>query len=301
MSIHRGLIRGFIAGVVVTLLGAGLSGYLLYQRIQSRISPEGVRQKAERALGELTGKKVEVGSAQVTFPNLLTLERVRLSSATETILVMEKLEAFAEGGLEGLQESRFAQLVVTNPVLSLERRDGKWNLVEFLAPLAQLAARAPVAGTSSGHGLPLTLVRVRGLNVTVALENRSPYSGIELADFILSRDKGEGPWSLRGTGGKIRLNPDEAAWPLPDLAEEIRDLFAGTQAPKTQVVDPSQAAPETTDQWLADVALEDVSLELVHSHQSLSLGGISFSAADLFRTLRLQTGSLEKKNLNPGS
>ena len=50
MAIYRGLIRGFLAGVLLTLIVGGGIGYLYYKRIQSQLSPEFIQKTAETVL-----------------------------------------------------------------------------------------------------------------------------------------------------------------------------------------------------------------------------------------------------------
>lgn len=296
MATHRGIIRGFLAGVVVTLIGAGVAGYLFYKGIEAKISPEAIRTAAEETLAGLVQRPVSVGTAKIGIANnLLSMERVRISSATGTLLTVEKLEAFAEGGVDGLQEGRFARIVVTNPVVSLKREGGEWNLSSFLSPLLNSPVGGVVSDSTAENAepaMPLTLVQVFGLQLWVTLENETTYSGVSLKELVLSRSDPEQAWQVHAEDGNVQLNPSADEWPL------LEAMGMGAGIPVTgESVSRTEDADGSDSQWLADVEIENVSLELVHPRQALSVGEISFSAEDFFRVIRLRTGSLEKKSL----
>ena len=301
MSAHRGIIRGFLAGMVVTLIGAGVAGYLFYKGIQAKISPDAIRTAAEDTLTGLVRQPVSVDSAKVGIANnVLSLETVRIASATGDLLTVEKLEAYAEGGMEGLQQGRFSRLVVTNPVVSLERKHGEWNLTSFLSPLL----RSPVGGILSEStaeaavemGMPLTLVEVFGFQLKVTLEDGTTYSGVSLERLVLTREEPQAAWQVRAGDGSLRLNPSSDQWPLLEVFRSVQSLAASSNEESPS--DETDTSGSVSGQhWLANVAVEDVSIELVHPQYALSVGGVSFSAEDLFKVIRLRTGALEKKNL----
>jgi hypothetical protein len=284
--------------MVVTLVGAGIAGYLFYKGIQARISPDAIRIAAEETLTGLVRQPVSVDSAKVGIANnLLSLERVRISSATGALVSVEKLEAYAEGGMEGLQQGRFARIVVTNPVVSLQRKDGEWNLTSFLSPLL----RGPVGGivsestaeAAAEKGMPLTLVEVFGLELTVTLEDGTTYSGVSLDNLVLSRDGPDMAWQVHIRDASLRLNPSADEWPLLEATGCVRSLIAAGDG-----ISETDTSGSVSDQhWLANVAVENVSIELVHPKQVLSVGGLSFSAENFLKLIRLRTGSLEKKSL----
>jgi hypothetical protein len=305
--------RGFLLGAILTAIAAGGGFYYIYQEFESRVSPEAIQAAAAKNLTDSLGMPVEIGNAKLSFPNLLILERLHLTDQGETMVSVEKVEAFAEDGLAGVQKGRFARLVVTNPVISLERAEGNWNIETFLRPILSKLSTAPApllsdatATAGPAEGSALRLVEISGLQLSIALEDRNVYSGLEFEQITAHRPEGSDVWNIRAGSGKARLNPLEEEWPLLEVVEMAQSLVR-KDTPTANIESPGEAvAPEAQESstalaWVGDVTLEGFDLELISTGQTLSLGGLSFHGEDLFRSLQFQTGSLEKKNLNPRS
>lgn len=296
----RGLIAGFLAGVVLTLLLAGSTAYYVYTQVQHRLSQEGTQQTVETRLESLFGPGVSVGGAQVTLPNLITLSKVNIVNATGTIFSVEKIEAVAEGGVKGLQEGQFVEVALTHPVIALEKKHGRWNLRDLIDPilarsaaLASTSMVAPASGTPITpvpKGIPLKTVQVKGLKVTIAVEDQ-PLQQYEIENLVCSRENREAPWSLVCQGTQVHLNSATEEFPLGDLVRSVRDLLPTRQ-------EETSTPPAIAHPWLAGVVLENTSLELTYPQQRILIEGISFQADSLFEVLKLQTGSLEKKNVH---
>ncbi len=296
----RGLVAGFLAGVVLTLILAGSTAYYVYTQVQQRLSPEGTQQAVETRLVSLLGQGAKVGGAQVTFPNLITLSNVSIANATGTVFSVEKIEAAAEGGVAGLQQGHFVEVVLTHPVITLERKHGRWNVRDLIDPLlaraSAIASASPAlpsaTTTTTKHGIPLRMVQLKGLNLTIAVEIQPPQR-FEIETLLCSRENKESPWSLHCQGTQIHLNSAAEEFPFGELANSIQDLVPSHK--EEPAIPPSEKHP-----WLAGVILENTSLEITYPQQRIILEGISFQADELFEVLKLQTGSLEKKNVSPG-
>ncbi len=291
----RGLVVGFLAGVVLTLILAGSTAYYVYTQIQRRLSSEGTQQAVETQLVSLLGEGARVESAQVTFPNLITLNNLSISNATGTILSVEKIEAAAEGGVTGLQQGRFIEVVLTRPVIALEKRHGRWNLRDLIDPLlARTTAGANASSsTSTRASLPLRMVQIKEPKLTVAMENQ-PFQEYEAETLVCSREDHHSAWSLFCQGAHVRLNSTSESFPFGDLVNSMQDLVVSRSGNST-------APPVDAGSWLAGVTMENTSLELNYPQQNIIIEGISFQADRLFETLKLQTGSLEKKNDRSGA
>ncbi len=286
----RGLIVGFLVGVVLTLILAGSTAYYVYTQVQRRLSSQGTQQAIETRLVSLLGEGAKVGGAQVTFPNQITLNNVRIANTTGTILSVEKIEAAAEGGGTGLQQGRFIEVILTHPVISLEKRHGRWNLRDLLDPLlAKTASSAsPSSATSTKSGIPLRAIQIKQLNLTISVENQS-LQQYEVETLLCNRENNESPWNLFCQGTQVHLNSASEVFPFSDLVSSMQDLIPSRKA---ESMGPSKGVSS----WLAGVILENTSLELSYPQQNIIIEGISFQADQLFETLRLQTGFLEKKN-----
>jgi len=304
MATRSGAIRGFLAGVAVTVVVAGLAGYLFYKGIQSKLSPEAIRKAAERKISAMMQQPVTVGSADLQFPNLITLKRLRINSEDQPLLVAERIEAYAEGGVQGVEQGRFSRLVVTNPVISLERKNGTWNLASFLSPFLEKKSSGGVSdstGSAEPAGpIPLTLIEVTGLKMTVTLGEKDTYSAVDFGELTFSRENPGSPWNVHARNGNLRLNPAEGEWPLLEAVGLARGI--ASQEPGKSA-DRSNAQPQeaNTPSWLGEVVAEEVNVQFVHTNQILSASGLSFQAKNLFELIRLRTGSLEKKTSRPSA
>ncbi|MCA9416607.1 MAG: hypothetical protein KC917_10060 [Candidatus Omnitrophica bacterium] len=304
MSNGRGLIRGFLLGVVVTLILAAAIGYGVYRQVEKAISDESVRETAEETLARVMGGSVAIRDGEISLPNLLTLSEVSLSDGKGKMVSVDRIELIAEGGVQGLREGKFGQVILTHPTISLQRSQDTWNLVEFLRPVLgeakAIQADASPENGSSRNELPLKLVKIVGLDFQVSLEDEALYSGISADEVILSRKDLESPWAVQCRRGKLRLNPSADEWPLAETYQALTGLMSH----------PTQPAPESSGNagqpfksppWLGDVILEDFDLELIHPNQHLTINGLSMQADEMFELIRLQTGSLEKKTPPPCS
>src|SRR3990172_731668 len=217
----RGLVTGFIAGVVVTLILAGSTAYYVYVQIQRRLSSDTTQRTVETRLISLLGKDADLGGAKVTLPNLLTLDRVSISNATGTVLSIAKVEATAEGGISGLQAGRFMEMVLTDPVITLEKRHGRWNVRDLLDPLlakvSQPSASAPTSasGTPSAAKplFPLKMVDLRGLRLSVKIENQSNQE-LAIESLLLTREDPSKPWNLLCKGTSLQIGFSEERFAL---------------------------------------------------------------------------------------
>ena len=309
MPAGRGLIRGFIVGVVVTLVAVGGIGYSVYKRIEKSVSPETVRETTEEALARILGGEVHVQSGEVILPNLLTLTGVELSDSRGEIVSVDRVELIAEGGVQGLKKGQFGQIRLVHPRITLERDDQKWNLVEFLKPLLSRSitvASASTPSASTAHpGLPLRLVDIVDLDFRVSLKNREIYSGISVEQLALSRNTLDSPWDVHCKKGRLRLNPSAEEWPLVEtyaaLANLVRSGTASRKAPPsgTPSTGMGPAAQISPPSWLGECVLDDFDLEFIHPNQHLTVSGLSLQAGQMLEFIRLQTGDLKKKTPSP--
>lgn len=292
------LVKGFLIGFAVAVLIAGGLAYLAYSTLEKHLSPEATQKVVEQQLKTLVGTPVAIGQAQVTLPNLLTLNRVRIDSGSQTVLSVEKIEAAAEGGLSGLQQGRFVEVVLTQPTLRLEKRNGEWNITDILKPVLTLSAEASPAqasppasagGASQAH-LALRSVVLKDLHVSISEMDGTATNDLQMAELTLVRAKPEDPWSLHCKGSTLRLNPSPGERPLIDVLASIQEGLKGIQ-PSGASQTKSPSSP-----WLAGVELEETSIELSYPDQIWSIEGLSIQADQLFEMIRFQTGSLEKKN-----
>ena len=287
----------------MTLIVAGVIGYSIYKRVETAIAPETVRETAEETLARIMGGKVQVSSGEISLPNLLTLTDVSLSDGRGKMVAFDRVELIAEGGVQGLQEGRFGQIILTNPKISLQRIEGKWNLVEYLSPLLSAAGRTPSISPSSATDerkpLPLKLVRIVGLDFQVTLDEGKVYSGIEAQEVTLSREDLESPWNVHCKGGSLRLNPTSEEWPLLETTQALSMMAALRPAGNIQSETRQSPLPVTSPFRMGDVILDSFDLELIHPNQHLTLSGLSIQMDELFELIRLQTGSLEKKTPHP--
>lgn len=296
----KSAIVGFLIGVILTLILAGGAGYLLYQKIERAISPETTRATAEEQLSKLARQPVTVGEAKADLiESLLTLNKVRIGSGTETFLEIEKVELAAEGGVQGLRAGRFSEAVLTHPVVSLEKREGRWNLQTYLAPIiegARKAAGLPREITSEpssvadGPQISLRSIRVSDLEIQLALDDGASFTGLSVSEVDLAREGPGTPWNLTARGTQVQVNTTSGDMPLLGALQEAQTLLGGASGSK------ALGGSKAVSPALAGVALEDVSLEWSQPSQILSFEGLSFRAEDFFRLLSMQTGSLEKKN-----
>jgi len=137
------------------------------------------------------------------------------------------------------------------------------------------------------------MVQIKELKLTIAVENQ-PFQQYEAETLLCSRENNTSPWSLFCQGTRVRLNSASEAFSFGDLATSMMDLIP---ARKEKPMAPSSGVSS----WLAGVTLENTSLELSYPQQNIILEGISFQADQLFEILKLQTGSLEKKNTPSGA
>jgi hypothetical protein len=281
----------------------GGAAYWFYQRVRSELSPESIQESAESVLADLAGQDVQVGSAELGIADgTLSLSRVRIASQTETFFSADRIVAFADGGLSGLKEGRFAQLRIEKPVLTLERRGGQWNLSAFLTPILHRVKSKgdETSGTSAPTSLPLNRVQLNNPHLTVTLEDGKTYSAVEFARLDLSRENPESPWELSAQQGSLRLNPTADEWPLLDAAELLQALVVDLGVGGASQT-PSATGESQSMLGLKRVFLDEVQVDLIQQGQSLSVGGLSFEAQEFFQFLKLQTGSLEKKSLKPSA
>jgi hypothetical protein len=302
MTGGQGIFRGFLLGVLLAFLVAGGAAWYVYGQIQRQIAPENTRQVVETQLARLVSSPVSVGDARIKFPNLLTLERVKISSASETLADVEKVEASAEGGIDGLRRGRFLEVVLTHPVISLHLRNGKWNLVEFLEPILAKMSSAQGAPISATPGvvapavLPLQVISLKGLELKVQTGEKLPEVTLRAASVELSRKDPGSPWTLLCEGSHLRLDTLTGEWPLQNLFEALQGL-----APDRKPADSAknQGAAKSDAPLLAGIRLENASVEIHQPAQILTIEGFSLNTDELFQVIRVQTGSLEKKNLKP--
>lgn len=296
----RSLIQGFLLGFTLAVLIAGGVAYLVYSSLERRLSPEATQKIVEHQLQKLTNTPVAIGQAEVTLPNLLTLNRVRIDSASQNVLSIEKVEAAAEGGLSGLQQGRFVELILTQPTLRIENRNGEWNITEVLKPFLSHQATALPNGASPSNPagsptrlpLPLRTVILKDLHVSISDMNGAGSNDLHMNELTLVRAKPEDPWSLQCKGNNFRLNPSPGQIPL-------MDVFASIQASIKAIQTPDSSGSASS--WLAGVELDDTSIELLYPNQIWTIEGLSIQADQLFQLIRFQTGSLEKKNWPPGA
>lgn len=294
MSSGRGLIRGFLAGVAVALLFAGAAGYFIYRKVETAISPETVRETAEETLARIMGGAVQVQSGEISLPNILTLSGVTLSDSNGEMLSFERVQLIAEGGVQGIQEGRFAQVVVTQPQITLRRQNGAWNLVDFFKPLL---TKKPSEAVEEKNPPPITLIRIVGLDFKTELEEGALYSGFQAEEATLSRKDLDSPWAVYARKGVIRMNPTANEWPLLETYSAVAALVAPASGPPPPA--PSDRPPFQSPDWLGDVILDDFELEIIHPNQHLRISGLSMKADEMLEMIRLQTGSLEKKKPSP--
>jgi hypothetical protein len=300
MAAGRSAIVGFLFGVVLTLIATGLSAYYAYKTFERQISPETIRATAENQLTQLAGSPVSVGGAQINFPNLLVLDHLKIASATQTLVTVEKIEAIAEGGVQGLKEARFIELVVTKPIVSLDRAGGKWNAATFLAPILDRFAKGgkPSPSGATGEAIqtakgppPLKSILLKGLSLAITVDGKSTPSALEAGDVSLSRKDAKSPWNLVCKGGHLRLNNADGEWPLLEALTALQQLFNGKKASPVEQPEPREPAQPI----LAGVQLENITLELIQPAQLLTIEGLSLRADELFKMIEVQTGELEKK------
>ncbi len=303
MSSGRGLIRGFLVGVFLTMILAGGIGYVIYKRVETAISPESVRESAEETLARIMGGKVQVRSGEIGLPNLLTLSDVSLSDGHGKMISFDRVELIAEGGVQGLQEGRFGQVILTNPTISLQRIEGKWNLVEYLQPLLSASqkksASSPLSASAEQKPLPLKLVQITGLDFQVTLGDGEVYSGIDADEVTLSREDLDSPWAIHCKSGRLRLNPTAEEWPLFETYDALVGLLADNQVAESSPGRSLTGEPWNSPTWLGDVIMDGFDLEFIHPNQHLTLSGLSMQADEMFEFIRLQTGNLEKKTPHP--
>jgi hypothetical protein len=142
------LVKGFLIGFAVAVLIAGGLAYLAYSTLEKHLSPEATQKVVEQQLKTLVGTPVAIGQTQVTLPNLLTLNRVRIDSRIPNGPVSRKDRSGCRSGLSGLQQGRFVEVVLTQPTLRLEKRNGEWNITDILKPVLTLSAEASPAQAS---------------------------------------------------------------------------------------------------------------------------------------------------------
>lgn len=298
MAGNKSAFAGFLLGVILTLILAGGVGYYVFERVQRAISPETTRQTAEEQLSRVAGQPVSVGQAQADLiENLLSLDKVRIGSATDAFLEVDRIELFAEGGVQGLRSGRFSQAVLTHPVVALEQRAGRWNIEGFLLSLLEgrrLAAGEPGDSTSAlpavpGTSLSLLSLKITDLELEVELADAVSFTGFSAEEVQLTRNDPGAPWNLAVRGAQVQVNTVTGDMPLLDAFEQVHALFTSRTG---EVSAPQeQGAPAA----LAEVNLEDISLEWAQPSQILSFEGLSFRAEDFLHLIRAQTGSLEKK------
>ena len=303
MPSGRGLIRGFIAGVTVTLVVAVGVGYVVYKKVETAISSESVKETAEETLARIMGGKVQIQSGEISLPNLLTLSDVSFANAQGKIVSFDRVELIAEGGVQGIREGQFAQVILTHPVITLERVGETWNLVEFLKPLIAGAQVSHESSPSEASGeqkpLPVKMIQMTGLDFQVSLKDKEVYSGISAKEVTLSRENLDSPWVLYCKQGRLRLNPSADEWPLVETYVALADLVApqpaGEIGSSTGPSSPSLGVPFA----LGDILFDDFDLEFIHPKQHLTLSGLSLRSDEFFELIRIQTGNLEKKTPHP--
>jgi hypothetical protein len=314
----RGLVVGFLGGVLLTLIAAGVTGWYIYQSIQKKLSAENTQQMVESRMRSLLGSEVAVGSAVVTLPNLITLERISLTSDDTSLLSIDKVEAAAEGGVTGLTEGRFVEVILTNPVVNLVQTEGgSWNLSKVLDPLLARSIRTVTTPTQVGSGelssatklntpatsmplskrLPLKNIQLKNLQVSLTIENTHQHK-LRIGDLMLTRKDVDSSWSLTGKECAIQLATLSGK---TDLVTTFNSLV-GLVPSLTTAASPGGQGEKTPPQassppWLAGFRLEQVSLEVIDTQQNLSIEGITLSADELFEVIRIQSDQNEKKNL----
>lgn len=296
------ILLGFVLGALLALAGAGIVGYSVYQSIQKRISPDAVRDKAQEQFKSILGNDVDVGKASLSLPNLLTLENIRFGTTEAPWLVIEKIEAAAEGGVDGLQAGRFAEIVLTNPKIQLVRQSGQWNFVEVLRPLlaargAQASATGTIgAATGTKPGLPIKVIQVVGLDLSARVETGEA-STVKSETLLISREDVNSPWTIYGENSNILAGTADGDWLLKDVLAAALGLFGSeTDGPQTTVAAPGNEEGQDRPVLLG-VRLENLTIQAMRPNEVLSMDGVSLNFDQLKKTLQFQTGSLEKKTL----